>query len=78
MWLTDSFFISILGLGLLNVLWKEKRAFKDQFTHKEHVIDKIKENRGDRLINRFREGIFGHFLNGYETCTADKRIDILP
>uniref|UniRef100_A0A9I9E975 DUF1985 domain-containing protein n=1 Tax=Cucumis melo TaxID=3656 RepID=A0A9I9E975_CUCME len=30
---------------------------------KNTVIDKIKENLGDRLINRFREGIFGHFLN---------------
>ena len=30
---------------------------------KSTVVDKIKENLGDRLINRFREGIFGHFLN---------------
>uniref|UniRef100_A0A9I9E5C4 DUF1985 domain-containing protein n=1 Tax=Cucumis melo TaxID=3656 RepID=A0A9I9E5C4_CUCME len=30
---------------------------------KSTVIEKIKENLGDRLINRFREGIFGHFLN---------------
>ena len=27
------------------------------------VIDKIKKNLGDTLINRFRQGIFGHFLD---------------
>uniref|UniRef100_A0A9I9E5G9 DUF1985 domain-containing protein n=1 Tax=Cucumis melo TaxID=3656 RepID=A0A9I9E5G9_CUCME len=41
---------------------EEKRAIKNLHI-KSTVVDKIKKNLGDRLINRFREGIFGQFLN---------------